>query len=139
MQHKPAHGCRSNGLNLARDRSRRHHPRGLKRPQELPQKQRVTTRRRMTRPAEFLLRPPAESLPRQNDRSRRAQRPRIQHNRRWTRRHLRPQTGRPQPSKILCPAREHHRDRQPLDPLRQIAQEAQRLPVGPLTIVDQNQ
>ena len=134
VQHEPAHGRRADVLDLARGGGRRRDPGRVDGVQQLAQEQRVAARRRVTCAAELLRRVRAQALPCQRDRRGLAERPRVQRDRGGARGHLPPHraglVGR-------WTSREQHGDRQPLDALREEGQEAQRVLVDPVAVVDQ--
>jgi len=96
--------------------------------------QRGARRQRRAQAAELLGCAGAQALPRQRHRGGLAQRPRIQRGRGRARRQLPPQRRRFVATAIRGAPGEQHRHRKPLDPLRQVGQEPQSLPVGPLAI-----
>ena len=125
VQDEPAHRGRSDRLDLARSGRRRLDPGGAQGFQQLPQEKRVAAGRVMAGTAELLGRLRPQAIPGQSDRSRLAQRPRIQHRRGGTGRHLRPERSRAGHRGIRRTPSENHRDRKPFDALGQVGQESQ--------------
>ena len=111
-------------------------PGGAQRGQQLADEERVAARRGVARAAELLRRAVAELLARQPRHGRLAQRLRVQRDRRRARRDLRPQRARAVLGGVRRAAGEEQRDRQVLDPLREVGQEPQRFAIGPLAVVD---
>ena len=136
VQHEPAHGRRPDGLHLARGGGRRRDPRRVDGVQQLAQEQRVAARRGVARAAELVRRAGAQALPRQRGRGGLAERPRVQRDGGGARGHLAPQGAGLVDGRA---SREEHRDREPLDPLREEGEEAQRVPVDPVAVVDEHE
>ena len=136
VQDEPAHGRRADGLDLARGGGRRRDPGGVDGVQQLAQEQGVAARRRVTCAAELVRRVRAEALPCKADHRGLAERPRVQRDRGGARGHLPPHRA---GLVDRWTPREEHRDRQPLDALREEGQEAQRVPVDPVAVVDQHE
>ena len=136
MQDETAHGGRADRLHLARRGRRRHDARRVQGAQQLPQEQGVAaggaydTRGRTPRPPP---RPgaPAPEPPRLT-RSAVADTARPASGRDATCAHSDPRRR----SRIRWASSEQHRDRKPLDPLRQVGQEPQRVAIDPLAVVD---
>ena len=136
VQDEPAHGRGPDVLDLARGGGRRRDPGRVDGVQQLAQEQRVAARRRVTRAAELLRRVGAQALPCQRDRRGLAERPRVQRDGGGARGHLHPDRA---GFVDRWTSREQHGDRQPLDALREEGQEAQRVLVHPVAVVDRHE